>query len=123
MTLNKWFITLALLFSSIQASASLKSTGNLTNSRESLQQAMVFYGEGLAAQYPATKLILRTGDAVLTTNEIIQVQKELATFERVMRGEQDPAALRSFQFVGCVPCGGGGGNCPRPVCYSSNDKP
>lgn len=122
MTLNKWFITMALLFGSIEASASLKSTNNLTNSRANLQQAAVFYGEGLAAQYPDAKLILRTGDAALSVNEIIQVQNELATFERVMRGEQDSSALRSFQFVGCVPCGGGGGSCPRPVCYS-NDKP
>lgn len=122
MTLQKWFIAIALLFSSLPAFASLKSTANLAQSRANLQQAVVFYGEGLAAQYPAAKLILRTGDAALTTNEIIQVQNELATFERVMRGEQDASALRSFQFVGCVPCGGGGGNCPRPVCYS-NDKP
>ncbi len=122
MTLNKWFITIALLLSSFEASASLKSTQNLTDSRRaSMQQAMVYYGNGLAAQYPTEKLVLRTGNAELSVSEIIQVQSELATFERVMRGELDSSALRNFQFVGCVPCGGGGGGgCKPPVCYSDS---
>ena len=126
MTLNKWFMLMALFFGSMEAMATLKATPAV-NSSEVIERSTLVYANALAVEYPAQNLSIKVDSSVLNATQILQIQKELFVFEQVMRGELPVEAAKNFKFIACgMPCGGGGGGCKPPTCrsqYNEADRP
>ena len=124
MTLNKWFILMALMFGSFEAMAKLEaSPAKSSRSNDAIERAALIYVNALAVEYPTQNVALKVDSSALNASQIRQIQEELFIFEQAMRGEVSMDALKGLQYVSCAPCGGGGGGCKPPVCRSNFSKP